>query len=177
MLNKNLLFAVLVAAYSAQLSASVEALTTKDKFNEKVLSAPGLVVVKASATWCGPCKQLAPNFKEISEEHKDIAFYEVDDKNNELIRAYGVAGYPTVLFFKDGKKIDSTIGNVPDAIRAKINQHKSGTKSIMMPMEDEVIQEEVEEEVVVQPAPVKRTVERATRGSRRGSLSSCRSCR
>lgn len=174
MLNKNLLFAVFVAAYSAQLSASVEALTTKDKFNEKVLSAPGLVVVKASATWCGPCKQLAPKFKEIAEEYKDIAFYEVDDKNNELVRAYGVTGYPTVLFFKDGKKVDSSIGNVPDAIRAKINQHKSSTKGAMvMPMEEEMM----EEEVVVQPAPVKRTVEKSTRGSRRSSRSSCRSCR
>lgn len=71
----------------------------------------GLVVVDFFATWCGPCRMLAPIIEDVSENRDDAAFLKVDvDENYELAKSFGIMSVPTVLFFKDGKVIDKSIG-------------------------------------------------------------------
>ncbi len=72
-------------------------------FNEKT-NVPGIVVVDFFATWCGPCKMLAPVLEQAADQMKDVAFYKVDiDQEEALTSKFGIMSVPTLLFFKDGK--------------------------------------------------------------------------
>lgn len=74
----------------------------------------GKVVVDFSATWCGPCKMLAPVMEEISGEMTDVSFYNIDvDENTDLAREYGIASIPALLILKDGVKQDMLVGFMP----------------------------------------------------------------
>jgi thioredoxin len=70
------------------------------------------VVVDVWASWCGPCKMLAPQFQAAAEELEGKArFAKLDaDKNQKLVRKYKVMGLPTLLFFQDGKLVDRVSG-------------------------------------------------------------------
>jgi len=70
-----------------------------------------LAVVDFFATWCGPCKMLAPVFHELAEEMGDVDFFNADvDENQELLGKYGIQGVPTVLIFKNGTVADRSVG-------------------------------------------------------------------
>lgn len=70
-----------------------------------------LAVVDFSATWCGPCKMLAPIFHELAEETADVDFFNADvDENRGLAEKYGIQGVPSVLVFKNGELADRSIG-------------------------------------------------------------------
>lgn len=80
----------------------------------------GLVVVDFFATWCGPCRMLAPILEDVSENRDDAMFLKVDvDENYELAKSFGIMSVPTVLFFKDGSLVDKSIGLINSE---KINQ-------------------------------------------------------
>lgn len=83
------------------------------EFDEAVKS--GVAVVDFNATWCGPCRMLAPVLEELSAEMEGKAsFYAVDvDDNQDLAEKYGIASIPYVAVFKDGQKVDEQIGFVP----------------------------------------------------------------
>ena len=82
---------------------SVEKLN-KDGFIEKISNGKGKQVVDFSATWCGPCRMLAPILEELSEEYPDIAFYNVDvDEDQALAAHYRIVAVPSVYVFEDGK--------------------------------------------------------------------------
>lgn len=86
----------------------------------------GVVVVDFFATWCGPCKMLAPVFEELSNEMNESAkFVKVDiDQSMEIARKFMVSTVPTMMIFKDGKQVDTMIGFMPkDAIKAKVEAH------------------------------------------------------
>lgn len=62
----------------------------------------GAVVIDFFATWCGPCKKIAPVFEKLAEVYPSIAFLKVDvDESGELAEMYGVQAMPTFLFVKD----------------------------------------------------------------------------
>jgi len=90
--------------------------TTRQEFETRVLQADKPILVDFYATWCQPCKILAPIIEGLSSEYKDRAeFVKVDgDRSPELLRAYNIPGYPTVLIFSRGKPGRPIIG-VADA--------------------------------------------------------------
>ena len=63
----------------------------------------GKVVLDFYATWCGPCKRIAPMFKELSEKFPTIQFFKVDvDEANDVSEQFSVESLPTFVFLKDG---------------------------------------------------------------------------
>ena len=85
----------------------------QDEF--KTLDKSGISVLDFNATWCGPCKMLAPVLEEVSEELDGKAkFYSIDtDDNPDLAREYGIMNIPAVVVLKDGEKVDMNVGFVP----------------------------------------------------------------
>ena len=78
-------------------------------FKEEI--SKGKVLVKFTAGWCGPCRQLAPILEETSEEVKDVKFTELDvDKNGNIAQEYEIRGIPTLILFQDGKEIKRIVG-------------------------------------------------------------------
>lgn len=80
----------------------------------KSFTKKGIVVVDFWATWCGPCKLMAPVFDEASEELKGkVKFGKVDvDKHSELAQEYEVLSIPTLIIFNDGKQVERSIGSM-----------------------------------------------------------------
>ena len=90
---------------------------------EAVIQGPGLTVVDFWAEWCGPCKAIAPVLEELAAEFAGrlrVAKLNVD-QNRQTPARFGIRGIPTLLFFKDGARVDQLIGSLPKAqIRSKI---------------------------------------------------------
>ena len=84
---------------------------SKANFNEKTNSADLVVVVDFFATWCGPCKMLAPVLEKAADELTNVPFYKVDiDEEMELANQYKIMTVPTLLFFKGGKLVFQNSG-------------------------------------------------------------------
>ncbi len=84
---------------------------TTENFEEEVLKSKKKVIVDFWATWCGPCKMIAPIFEELAGEHTDVKFVKVNvDEQVELCLKYKVASIPTLIIFEDGEAIDKVIG-------------------------------------------------------------------
>jgi len=75
------------------------------QFKELISNKSKAIVAKFYANWCGPCKNMKPNFRFISEKfYKDFEFIEIDiDKNEYLAKQYNIKSIPTLVIFKDGK--------------------------------------------------------------------------
>ena len=87
-----------------------EIILTNKNFEEEVRE--GVTLVDFFATWCGPCKMIAPVLSKIAEEQKGkvkVGKVNVDDEN-ELAIKYQISSIPTLILFKDGKPIKSLIG-------------------------------------------------------------------
>lgn len=84
---------------------------TKENFEKEVLNSEKLVMVDFWASWCGPCKMIAPVVNEIANERQDIKVGKVNvDKQMQLAIRYNIDSIPAILFFKDGKMIKKSIG-------------------------------------------------------------------
>ena len=85
------------------------------QFRESVEGKQGVVVVDFFATWCGPCKMLAPVFEQAGEEMKNEAtFLKVDiDQSLEIAQQFKISTVPTMMIFKDGKAVESLVGFMP----------------------------------------------------------------
>lgn len=79
------------------------------------VSKEAAAVVDFSATWCGPCKMLAPVLEQLSEEMAGkVNFYNVDvDDDRDLAAGFGISSVPTVLMLKEGKVVDQSVGFRP----------------------------------------------------------------
>lgn len=88
---------------------------SEKEFNEVQEKAVSLI--DFSATWCGPCKMLAPVLEEVSEEMKDsVSFYNIDvDENPDLAVKFGVTSIPALVVLKNGEKADMKVGFQPKA--------------------------------------------------------------
>ncbi len=86
----------------------------KDAFEAKVLGSADKTVVDFFATWCGPCRMLAPILEEVEGEHPEISFVKVDiDESPELAMRYGVMSVPTLMKFENGQPTGTSVGLVP----------------------------------------------------------------
>ncbi|QDP40805.1 thioredoxin [Radiobacillus deserti] len=93
-------------------------------FNEE--TGQGLVLADFWATWCGPCKMIAPVLEEIDGEMNDkLKIVKLDvDENQETASKFGVMSIPTLLLFKDGEVVDQVVGYQPkEALEELINKH------------------------------------------------------
>ena len=102
------------------------ALKITDENVKELIAAGGPVVIDFWATWCGPCKALAPVIDELAEEYAGrvtIGKYNCDEEN-DFCSEEGIRSLPTFLFFKNGEKTDLRLvgGQKADAVRAKIEE-------------------------------------------------------
>ena len=101
-----------------------EVILNNDNFKAEVLDAKGLVLVDFWATWCGPCKMLAPTVSEIADEYEGkVKVCKLDvDQAMDIAMSYGVASIPTLILFKDGEIIaDTKEGRAYDEDRTYCN--------------------------------------------------------
>ena len=107
--------------------ASNDVVTLQDStFDDEVLKSNVPVLVDFWATWCGPCKAIAPTIEEFAGEFKGkVKVGKLDvDSNQQVAQKFGIRSIPTLLLFKNGRVVDTLIGVVSKAKLADaVNKH------------------------------------------------------
>ena len=95
----------------------MSAVLSSAEFNQKVLGASGKVLVDFFATWCGPCRMIAPAIEEIAQEKAgQVEVYKIDiDQSPDIAREFGIRGVPTLMVFEGGKPTAQLVGAQPKA--------------------------------------------------------------
>lgn len=85
---------------------------TSENFEQAVLGVSVPVIVDFFATWCGPCKMMAPTLEKLAEEYQGkVLIGKIDvEESMDIAMRYKVMNVPTLLIFKDGKVLDTMVG-------------------------------------------------------------------
>ena len=88
----------------------------KNNFNEEVLRSDKPVLLDFWASWCGPCRMVAPILDEIAEEREDIKVCKINiDEEPELASEYQIMSIPSLMVVRDGKIVSRSVGAKPKA--------------------------------------------------------------
>jgi thioredoxin 1 len=109
---------------------------TDDNFAAEIESHEGLAMIDFWAAWCGPCRMVAPIVEELAEENADsvkVGKLDVDEHQKTAMK-FAVRSIPSILFFKDGRHVDTVVGAVPKAaLERKIQQHALSRRGWILP--------------------------------------------
>ncbi|QCD98833.1 thioredoxin H-type 2-like [Vigna unguiculata] len=95
----------------------------KEEF-QKGKDSKKLVVVDFTASWCGPCRFIAPILAEIAKKMPEVTFLKVDvDELKSVAEEWSIEAMPTFLFFKEGEQVDKVLGAKKDPLVATITKH------------------------------------------------------
>ncbi|XP_052280178.1 thioredoxin-like isoform X3 [Dreissena polymorpha] len=97
-----------------------------NEFKDVMRNSEGkLVVVDFTASWCGPCKHIAPKFEQLSKDNTDVLFFKVDvDANSETSEDQEISCMPTFKFYKNGEVLHVMEGADEKGLVAKILELK-----------------------------------------------------
>lgn len=99
---------------------------TDENFATEIEGHEGLAMIDFWAAWCGPCRMVAPIVEELAEESGDsVKVGKLDvDANQQTAMRFAVRSIPSILFFKEGRHVDTVVGAVPKSVlERKIQQH------------------------------------------------------
>lgn len=130
-LRKKIGSCVVVRCSLETLNVSVGEVTEVDKDTFwPIVKAAGdkLVVLDMYTQWCGPCKVMAPKYKELSEKYQDMVFLKLDcnEDNKPVAKELGIRVVPTFKILKDSKVITEVVGAKFDELLAAIDAARSG---------------------------------------------------
>ena len=97
---------------------------TSSTWNSEVIKAQGLIMIDFWAAWCAPCRMVSPTVEELAKEYTGkMKFMKLNtDENPDIASKYNIMGIPTLMFFKDGRSLDSIVGAVPkQQLKSKID--------------------------------------------------------
>ena len=99
---------------------------TTENYNETVKNTKGLLIVDFWASWCGPCRMMAPIIDELDAEMPDVTFAKVNiDEEVQPALENNITSIPTLLFIKDGKVVNKSVGVVSkDQLASMIDEVK-----------------------------------------------------
>ncbi|NP_001236031.1 uncharacterized protein LOC100306506 [Glycine max] len=102
---------------------------TVDAWNQQLQNGKDsqkLIVVDFTASWCGPCRFIAPVLAEIARHAPQVIFLKVDvDEVRPVAEEYSIEAMPTFLFLKDGKIVDKVVGAKKEELQLTIAKHVS----------------------------------------------------
>ncbi|CAJ1948231.1 unnamed protein product [Sphenostylis stenocarpa] len=105
-------------------SGNVQIITTLESWNQNIERAKKdskIVIANFSATWCGPCKMIAPYFSDLSQKHSSIMFLLIDvDELADFSTSWDIKATPTFFFLKDGNEFDRLVGANKSELEKKI---------------------------------------------------------
>ena len=97
---------------------------TTANWDNEVLKAQEIVMIDFWAAWCGPCRMISPTVEELAKEYSGkLKVMKLNtDENSDIASRYKIMGMPTIMFFKNGEKLDQIVGVVPkQQLKAKID--------------------------------------------------------
>lgn len=116
-------FLSLVILFTGEVIVIPTAGELKTKLNAATKSSR-LSVIYFTATWCGPCRQIAPVFSSLAGKYRKAVFLKVDiDKARDAATEYNVSSVPTFFFLKNGREIDKVVGADKNGLERKVAEH------------------------------------------------------
>jgi len=111
---------------SYRFNSTIKQASTLKEFQE-LIKTEKLTITDFYATWCGPCKAIAPVLEKFSKEYEDVQFLKVDvDESNDIAQEYGITAMPTFVLYKgtNGDPIGKIVGANPQVIKQALEQYK-----------------------------------------------------